>query len=55
MNIERTNGSVLASTPYYTDRVAPIADTGGWIFIQSDPPLVSWPTAITWRITCIAI
>lgn len=55
MNIERTNGSVLASTPYYTDRVAPVADTGGWIFIQSDPPLVSWPTAITWRITCIAI
>ena len=55
MNIERPNGAVVATTSYYTDRVAPLYDTGGWIFMQSDPPLVPWPPVITWRITCIAV
>ena len=52
MDILRTNGSVIQSTPYYTDRVGPLADTGGWIFLNSNS---KWPDEVQWRITCIPV
>lgn len=52
MDIERADGSVIKTTPYYTNLVGSLADTGGLIFITSDS---AWPNSTKWRITCIAV
>ena len=60
MTLERTNGSIIATTKWYGPNtptpapiadIGPVADTGGWVFILGGA-FKSWPSTMVWRITC---